>query len=149
MSKVETSLNTRRFLALVFVLFFVWMIFAQFFASREALRAIDAYHIDKAFHFLGGIWIVGALARVRTRMSSRLTAVKRLDTAPRRIRNFAVLLFVLVIGVLWEVVELAVFPEVRHLFRDLYPYWLSDTAGDIVLDMLGGACALFWMNRRV
>lgn len=125
-------MNSKRFLTLLFILFFVWMIFTQFFASREILRAIDAYDIDKAFHFLGGVWVVGIL-------SSFLCL---------RQRGFAIAVLLFIVGIAWEIIELAVFPEVRHLFRDLYPYWLSDTAGDIVIDMLGGVFALFWITSE-
>lgn len=130
-SQKNSDITAGRFLTLVFVLFFAWMVFTQFFASRDALRAIDAYYIDKIFHFLGGVWVVGALLRA----------------APQRKKlTLAIPLFA--VSVAWEIFEILAFPEVKYLFHHLYPYWLRDTAGDLAADMLGGLSALWWMSRR-
>lgn len=106
-----------------------WIVYAEFFATQEALKVSDNYHVDKLLHFLGGVFVAGVL----------LYGFK----VPR-IYSLALLLSV---SIGWEVFEILFFPNVRHFYETLYAYWLSDTQGDIILDMLGGISYILYEKR--
>ena len=143
-------ISHRRFLILLFILFAVWMAYTQFFAARETLRMIDAYYIDKAFHFLGGVWVAGTLLFLKNRKRKKPSPVFHRAQKIRSSESFVHLIIILfAVSIGWEVFELLVFPDVRNLFRDLFAYWASDTAGDLVFDMLGGSMYIFLQRKKM
>jgi len=117
------------FLAIGIVLS-LWTVYTQFFASEEALRMSDQYHIDKAMHFLGGVLLVG-IARGYFGFSGM----------------WAVFL-VIAAGIGWELFELWFFPNVREFSVMRYEVWRSDMRGDVILDIAGGFASLVWYKEK-
>jgi hypothetical protein len=107
------------FIAIVVILI-IWLIYTNFFASAETLKASDIYHVDKIMHFLGGLLVVGVA--VSYLHVSRMQAL--------------FLLVLLIVG--WEVFEVLFLPNVRYFYETLHEQWLSDTRGDIIVGFMGG-----------
>ncbi len=113
------------------IMLFSWMIYTQFFASNEALKLSDYYHIDKLMHFLGGLLIAGVAIRYF------------------RVSKVSALILLILLGVGWEIFEVFFLPNVRDFYEKFYAYWWSDTRGDIVVGIAGGLCyAIFYKRAR-
>ncbi|MEK9177375.1 MAG: hypothetical protein AAB923_03700 [Patescibacteria group bacterium] len=91
---------------------------------------------DLPVHFLGGL-LVG--------LSFTWLLAYEFVAATRRTRARFVLVMaaVLIVGLLWEYFEYAI-----GVTKGQAGYW-QDTAGDIVMDILGGATAYLTMSRYV
>ena len=117
-----TSIKQKHIFAIIGIALFSWMIYTQFFASREELKFIDHYHFDKILHFLGGIMITGVA--IRYRGLSKVSA----------------LILLILLGVGWEIFEVLFLSDVRDFYEKFYQYWLNDTLGDIMAGIIGGLC---------
>lgn len=104
-------------------------------ASFEGFYWTVAWY-DVMMHFLGGLWtFLFGLWIFNTQYALRIA---RLVT----IRNL--LIFVFVVGFLWEVHEILLgFASFSHP-----DYWI-DTPQDIVLDMLGAAFGAFIYRKQI
>lgn len=131
-----TSLLRSRFLVLPAVLqrIFLWAAVLNFFHivltlwvfSHETAEKVFMFQIDKIMHFAGGVFTAGVctvagFARTRTQF----------------------IICTLIIGVLWEIWEVAFLQDQRALFSLYYWAWFSDTALDLAADVLG---AYWWSN---
>ena len=114
----------------IFALLLGWVIFTQFFASREIIQILYFYQVDKILHMLGGFLVVG-------------TAYKSL-----RFRVSVSFIFLLAVMILWEIFEWLVMPDVRELFIRNYSLWRQDTALDLISGMVGGFAASVSYRRR-
>ncbi len=90
---------------------------------------------DSMMHLLGGLWVfLFALWVAHTKYAQKF--LKDLS-----VRNL--LIFVLVVGVLWEI------HEIVFGFTDFFdPGYPLDTTKDLVMDMLGGALGAFIYKKR-
>lgn len=100
---------------------FLWISYTQFIAPKETLKLIDYYNIDKVMHFLGGFFVAG------------------MSTFYFKLSKVKIFLLVILLGVGWEIFEVLSIPDVRYFYSKFYAYWLSDTVGDIIFDMVGGS----------
>jgi hypothetical protein len=116
--------------AVIFVLLLGWVVFTQFFASREIIQILYFYQVDKILHMLGGFVVTGTVFKsLRIRVSTSF------------------LLLVLVV-ILWEVFEWIVLPDVKYLYCRNFPLWRYDTIWDLIAGMMGGLAAIAAYRRR-
>jgi hypothetical protein len=104
-------------------------------ASFEGLYWTVAWY-DVMMHFLGGLWVaLFGLWAIHTEYGSRIAK-------PASIVK--IILFVLVVGILWEIHEL------YFAFTSLDdPKYAFDTSKDILLDLLGGCLGGFIYRKSL
>ena len=117
----------KRFDQLTGLLFFLLVLFVStviwtHVANEDIVRSFYYYQLDKIIHLLAGWWVVAILF------------------VKFRLRHNGALFLLICVAVLWEIFEFT-FPDVRRMYSEKYVYWLKDTIGDIVADMLGGIVA--------
>ena len=113
------------FIASVAIIF-LWLA-ATFLVLNEAqVDFISGLQLDKMVHFGGGIFVAGFFYFAYA-ISDRRRGIY----------------IVLAVGILWEIWELLFLPDQLSRFRHEFFWWLSDTAFDLVADILG---AWFWVN---
>ncbi|OHA09227.1 MAG: hypothetical protein A3B37_03360 [Candidatus Sungbacteria bacterium RIFCSPLOWO2_01_FULL_59_16] len=111
---------------------FAFVVFIEFFATREHLRFIGAVQLDKAAHLTGGLFLA-------------MLAEWRL---PRlALGRFLVAFAAVALG--WEVLEFFFDPETRFFYAAFPNLWVLDAAGDIAAALLG-ACGYraFFRSRN-
>lgn len=112
------------FIGAAFLIMLAWEVYVELLAPRTALDYIHLYHVDKAFHLIGGAF-VGALG-------SFIFGVRRLTS------TVATILFV---SLVWEAGELLFDRSVIYFFSKSKDLWLLDTIGDTFFGVVG---ALFY-----
>lgn len=105
---------------------FSWIVGTLWVFSRGTSQRLSLLQLDKMMHFGGGICIAG------------LVTVLGLGTTRRHY-----LVWVFVVGVLWEIWEVAFLQDQQTLFSLYYWAWFSDTMLDLAADVLG---AYRWSN---
>lgn len=119
-----TALAHKIFLAAAFLSMLLWEVYVEFFASREAIRIITEYHVDKIFHLVGGAFVVGFLFLMF------------------RFRQLgAFIAFVIAVSILWEAAEFLFDPKTIIFFEKSREAWIVDSAGDLAFSLAGG---IFW-----
>lgn len=86
---------------------------------------------DIPMHFLGGVW----LGLFFLYLFSRLNFVKS--------RILLTIFGVLVVGILWEFFE----THLNEISKDEFN--ILDTVSDVLFDLAGGLCAIFYFLKRV
>lgn len=110
-----------------------WELYVEFFAGRAAIKVITAYHLDKIFHAIGGIFIAGVLYWMFGRQH-----IARVF--------FAVLL----VSLAWEGAELVFDARTLYFFETERALWAEDSMGDVIIGMVGGwAYQLFLRPKKV
>jgi hypothetical protein len=102
--------------------------------------------VDKPLHFVGGVVLamIGYWLLEIPSIKSRLGMPSSLATA------LLVIGFTLFGGLLWEIFEY-VFLQVSPTYAlklKFYSPLVSDLLSDIIMDMLGGAVTVFFMNKQ-
>ncbi len=116
------------FKRIVFLMLFI------FLANNVALELYWYYSIwyfDMLMHFLGGLWeglFFIYVFYVRKQILTHL---------------FSIILFVLLIGILYEVFEFFL-SVISH-----DPFSILDTTSDIFFDLLGGSFAILYFFKRI
>jgi len=89
-------------------------------------------YFDMLMHFLGGFWLVLIYVYLfDSKQASILTLIK-------------IVLWVLIIGVLWEFFELYF---VNYVAEN--PFDLPDTISDLFFDLFGGSLAFLYCMKRI
>ena len=114
------------------VLSLIAFIFAMNYLAIWLHWYYSMWWFDMPMHFLGGLWVGLALLWVLPQEESSLDKI------------FQVFLFVLIIGVGWEIFEFIVN---ETLARN--PFDLRDTLSDIFFDISGGMTAMFYFLTRI
>lgn len=105
---------------------FLWLVAIFWVFSRGQVEFITGLQIDKISHFIGGVLAAGAVML--------LGGVFR----PRHL-----VLWVISLGILWEVWEVMFLTEQLVRFSEHFLWWFSDTFFDVIADVLG---AYFWVR---
>jgi len=124
-------LSSVKMVILVALGFCLWasVVYIRFFASREALRFVGGAQLDKVLHFAGGVFFGIAAEWLTPRVS---------------LRYFLTVLGVVTMG--WEIQEF-LFDSETYWFYVTYPkLWALDSAGDIVVALLGSYG--YWVFAR-
>ena len=127
---IKTKMDRKKLLRTV-----VFLIIFIFLANYLALKFYWYYSIwysDMIMHFLGGLWIG--------------LAVIYLDPPhkPSFLSVFRVTMFVLLLGVGWEVYELFAYNDIVHV-----SFNLLDTLSDIFFDLAGGLAAILYFFGKI
>ena len=120
-------MDRKKLLKIITVLMLV--LFVADFLAKMFYWYSSIWWFDVLMHFSSGFW-VGLFLYVFTAKESFIPVVK-------------VLLWVLLIGVLWEIYELYVY---QHLMG--IPFDIFDTISDIFLDLFGGLCAILYIWKK-
>jgi len=124
-------MKRKLFLAAALAVIVAWEIFVDFFASYQALRLINIYHLDKVFHLIGGAFIIGLLLL----RFERTSLVK-------------LLFLVLAAEFIWELGELLFDPKVKYFLSNAKSLWVGDTIGDVIFTLIGAL--LYWgLTKKV
>jgi len=100
------------------------------------------WYFDMIMHFLGGLWI--ALLGFYLFLSKNQSF--RLSSEPKALAGaiIKILLFVLLVGVGWEVFEISVNDVLAR-----NPFNALDTFSDIFFDLSGGTLATLYFFKRI
>ncbi|MEK9182686.1 MAG: hypothetical protein AAB809_01255 [Patescibacteria group bacterium] len=109
---------------LAYLIFFIFLVN---FSANKFYWYYSIWYFDIVMHFLGGVWV--GLACIY---------FFALDTISFRL-IFKILLFVLLIGVSWEIFEFFV-----NKINVQNPFNVLDTLSDIFLDLAGGLLGVFY-----
>lgn len=120
------SAAERLLIALSGATIFLWLVATLLVLNEAQAEFLSEYQVDKLVHFGGGIFVAVFLYLA-------LGIYKRKTT----------LYFVFFVGILWEIFEIIFLPDQLSRFRYEFLWWFSDTAFDIIADVLG---AYFWVN---
>jgi len=113
---------------LIYLIFFILVIN---FLANKFYWYYSVWYLDMIMHFLGGFWL-GLLFLYFSSIQKDLNSIVR------------ILLFVLFIGIGWEIYEV--------LVNDIFarnPFNFLDTISDIFFDLSGGACAILYYFKRI
>ncbi len=120
-------MNRHRLLAiLIFLMFFM---FITDYLARIFYWYYSVSWFDMPMHFLGGVWVGFFFIYV---LSIKTPSV-----------FWKIILYVLLIGLVWEFFQLIVKNGIGRT-----PFDLLDTLSDLFFDILGGALA-FWYGGKV
>ena len=119
------------FLAVLFMAMAVWEIYVDYYASREAIRIITTFQLDKVAHLVGGAFIVGLVLLVYPEAHA-----------------LGVFLITIVGALSWEIFELVFDSKVAYFFAKERELWLRDFSGDLAAGILG-AVLFFVLWRRI
>ena len=123
-------MNEERLLKhLVLLMFFIFILDIL---ARQFYWYYSVWYFDILMHFLSGFWV--GLFFLYAFYSRNIFSKKSLT----------VILYVLVIGILWEVFEFYV-----HNYMGQDPFNTLDTITDIFLDLLGGVSAVWYFSKRI
>lgn len=114
-------------LTLLILLIFIANLFANTFYLYSSI-----WYFDIIMHFSGGFFL-GLLALY----------LFKLEIINSRV-ILKVLLFVLLIGLIWEIYEVVV-----DAFFSKNAFDLFDSSSDVFFDLLGGASAIFYFTKRI
>ena len=114
---------------LVYLIFFILVV--SFLANKFYWYS-SIWYFDMFVHFLGGLWIglLGFYILLIKKNSSH--------------EIFKILLFVLCIGIGWEVFEVLVNDVITR-----NPFDYLDTTSDIFFDILGGFCVILYIWKKL
>ncbi|RJQ36672.1 hypothetical protein C4552_02140 [Candidatus Parcubacteria bacterium] len=104
-----------------------FLVFVDFFATRQQLRYIGAHDIDKIPHFFGGVLI--ALAYEWFALQPRL---------------WRLMIVTLAVTVSWEVYEYYFDDDVRYYALHMTEIWQRDVIRDIAVAFFGSI--LWWFG---
>ncbi len=121
-------MDRKKLLKIITVLMLV--LFVADFLAKMFYWYSSIWWFDVLMHFSSGFWVGLFFLYVFTAKESFIPVVK-------------VLLWVLLIGVLWEIYELYVY---QHLMG--IPFDIFDTISDIFLDLFGGLCAILYIWKK-
>ena len=120
---------------LVFLMFFLFVLNLM---AQEFYWYFTIWYFDMIMHFLSGFWV--ALFFVwffsMEDMGFLQLSLEKIDFKLFR----KIILFVLSIGVLWELFEFYVYQYIGQI-----PFHLLNTVSDICFDLLGGICAMLYL----
>ncbi|MBI2640030.1 MAG: hypothetical protein HYW90_04055 [Candidatus Sungbacteria bacterium] len=102
------------------VLIVAWIVFTLWIFPSEIDELLSLFQVDKGLHFTGGFFAAGLLF---------------VFLAARRKTVF--IFAIVVIGVLWEVWEVAFLADQFLRFRNYPALWAVDTFFDLIFDVLG------------
>ena len=110
----------------------MFFMFVVNLASNKFYLYYSLWYFDIFMHFLGGAWVGLFFVYVLGRQNQAL------PSAPR------ILLYVLVVGLLWEFFELF---SHNYIGRDSFD--ILDTFSDVIFDLAGGAFAVFFCFNKL
>ena len=113
------------FIASVAVIF-LWLAATLLVLNEARVDFVSGFQVDKIAHFGGGVFVAGFFYFVYAISDRR--------------RN---LYIIVTVGILWEIWELLFLPVQLSRFNREFLWWFSDTAFDLVADILG---TWFWVN---
>ena len=129
---------------LTYLIFFILVI--NFFANKFYWYS-SIWYFDMIMHFLGGFWI-GLAFMWFSNQSFRLSPLSPESSPESKALTFKlvfkILIFVLFIGISWEVYEILVNDILaKNSFNFL------DTLSDIFFDLSGGLCAMLYLWKKL
>lgn len=116
------------------LLYLVLFIFVVNFIANKFYWYYSVWYLDMIMHFLGGFWL--GLVSLYFFSSKILPSYSFL-------LFLKILLFVLLVGLGWEVFEL--------LFNNIVaqnPFNILDTSSDLFFDLSGGLCAILYIWKK-
>ena len=116
------------------LIYLILFILVVNFLSNKFYWYYSVWYLDMIMHFLGGFW-VGLLAIYLFPPKDYAFDVKTI---------LKILLFVLLIGVGWEIFEILVNDVLAR-----NPFNTLDTLSDIFFDLSGGAFAILYFLKRI
>ena len=125
----------------------VWLMFIMFIVNTVALKFYwysSIWYFDMLMHFWGGFW--QGLFFIWFFSIKDISEKFRLSLEFKDMNSLIIktILFVLLIGVLWEFFEFFVNNCIGHdIFNTL------DTISDIFFDTAGGTFAIFYFLKRI
>jgi hypothetical protein len=125
--------NKKLLLYACFLVFFIWLIntLANAFYWYSAM-----WWFDIPMHIMGGMFLA---------LSAGALFFKKLLPLSLKERLVVVLLFVLVMGIGWEIFEYLV----QALIKGIQLANIPDSIKDIFMDLFGGTLASFFVLRRL
>ncbi len=123
------SAAERLLIAFSAVAILLWLVATLLVLNEAQADFLSEYQVDKLVHFGGGVFAAAFLYLV-------FGLDKRKQT----------LYLIFFVGVLWEIFEILFLPDQLSRFRHEFLWWFSDTAFDLIADVLG---AYFWVNLFV
>ncbi len=112
------------------IAYLIFAIFLMHFLATKFYWYFSISYLDMFMHFLGGFWI-GLLYFYLFPLKENY-----------RISFFRILIFVLGVGIGWEVFEMFVNDVVA---RNSFDY--LDTLSDLFFDLFGGLCAILYIRN--
>lgn len=113
------------------LIYLIFFILVMNFLANKFYWYSSIWYLDIIMHFLGGLWLGLAFIYLFSPQDHSFNSV------------FKILLFVLLIGVGWEVFEIAVNDVITK-----NPFNYLDTLSDIFFDLSGGLCAILYVWSR-
>ena len=118
------------------------LIFTADFIARQLFWYYSVWWFDMPMHFLGGLWVGLFFLWFFSAENMPWGHISTEQVTPKLI--FQTIIFVLIIGVLWEWFEFAVNNQIAG-----EPFKLIDTISDVFFDLAGGALAVFHFFKRI
>lgn len=110
----------------------IFLIFSIHFVATKLYWYYSVWYLDIVMHFLGGFWV-------------GLVFFYLLSPRDGPARTFLkTILFVLVIGIGWEIFEMLVNDVIAK-----NPFDFFDTIADLAADLFGGAVATFYFLKKI
>ncbi len=107
----------------------IFFIFVINFLANKFYWYYSIWYFDIIMHFLGGFWLALVAVYLFKPTNNFLQSIPRL------------LLFVLVLGLGWEVFE---FLFNNYLAQNYFDFW--DSLSDVLFDVIGGLCAILYLH---
>jgi len=117
---------------LFYIVFLMFFMFLMDFLAKSFFWYFTLWYFDIFMHFLGGLWVGLFFIYVFSRKNASFDSIKK------------IILYVLLIGVLWEFFE--IFAN-QYIGRNPFDIW--DTLADLFFDLLGAFVATFYFSKKI
>ena len=121
-------MDRKRLLKIIAILMLV--LFLLDLGAKMFFWYSSIWWFDVLMHFSAGLWVGLFFSYVFTAKEHVVPV-------------FKVLVWVFIVGFLWEIYEFYVYQYLMDI-----PFKLGDTTSDMFLDLFGGLCAILYLNEN-